>query len=350
MRFLPFLFLVALICGPVDCPVFGQLTLEQGNIEAISGDCPYYCSPGVRNRSQSRGVVIRRETQFGFDWDTQNSVAGGVQRVSRLEQFTFKFKVPLVNKESFKALLGYEWDTEKYFFNTPFKSNSEAPTLFQLLHDRRLKANKLSAYVSKSWDEKFYTTARIRMSLNGDYQGLISFDNIYRTYSAAAAFGKKVSDDEEWAVGLTFSSNKARTIAIPFFMYNKTFNDRWGIQTALPGQAFIRHNRGRDLKNAFLLGAQFDSRYYAINTGNSREQIPGLDQFFLRNNGVRFQLQYEHSLVPWVWAFVQGGYYLPVATRFNRADDIALDLDTNPGGRPFFRFGVFLAPPRELIR
>jgi hypothetical protein len=133
-------------------------------------------------------------------------------------------------------------------------------------------------------------------------------------------------------------------------MYNKTFNDRWGIQTALPGQAFIRHNRGRDLKNAFLLGAQFDSRYYAINTGNSREQIPGLDQFFLRNNGVRFQLQYEHSLVPWVWAFVQGGYYLPVATRFNRADNIALDLDTNPGGRPFFRFGVFLAPPRELIR
>ncbi|MEO0733791.1 MAG: hypothetical protein AAFZ52_13225, partial [Bacteroidota bacterium] len=252
-------------------------------------------------------------------------------------------------KEGLKFLLGYEWDTEKYFFNDPAKGFEDQLTLFQLLDERRLKANKLSAYFTKSFNEKFYATGRVRMSLNGDYEGLIKFDNIYRTYSAAAAFGKKISEDEEWAVGLTFSSNKARTIAIPFFVWNKTFNDRWGVQTALPGQAFLRYNVGTMRKNAFLLGAIFDSRYYAINT-DTRPAFKELGQFFLRNNGIRIQLQYEQNLVPWVWAFAQGGYYAPINARFNPENDVDLDLFTEPNGRPFFRLGVFLAPPKELIR
>ncbi len=324
-----------------------QVTLEQGNIESLTDDCLTYCHPGVRKRSQSRGVVIRYENQLGFDWDGNGNIAGGRQRVNRLEQFTFKFKVPLLNKPQLKALLGYEWDTEKYFFDHTFKT--EERTLFHLLDERRLKANKLSAYVTRSWNDKFYSSARLRMSLNGDYQGLINFGDIYRTYSGAAAFGKKVSADEEWAVGLTISSNKARTIALPFFVWNKTFNDRWGVQTALPGQAFLRHNVGTELNNSFLFGATFDSRYYAINT-DQRPQYLELGPYFLRNNGIRLQLQYEHNITPWVWAFAQAGYYAPVTTRFNRASNIDLELETQAGSRPFFRFGLFLAPPKELIR
>lgn len=341
--------LSALLClSPFFAPaLLAQITLEQGNIEAFSDDCPLYCRPGVRNRSQSRGVVVRYENQLGFDWNGNGSLAGGRQRVERVEQFTFKFKVPLVNQPQFKALLGYEWDTEKYFFENPF--TTEEKTLFQLLDDRRLKASKLSAYVTRSWNERFYTSARLRMSLSGDYDGLISFDDIYRTYSGALALGKKVSTDEEWAVGITFSSNKARAIALPFFVWNKTFNDRWGLQTALPGQAFVRRNVGADRKNAFLFGATFDSRYYAINT-DQRPQYQELGPYFLRNNGVRIQLQYEHNITTWVWAFAQAGYYAPVTTRFNRASAIDVDLETTAGGRPFFRLGVFLAPPKELIR
>lgn len=326
-----------------------QIGLDQGAVERVTDECTLYCRPGVRNRSQSRGVVVRYETQLGFNWDGAGSVPGGNQRVTHLEQFTFKFKIPLVNREDLKVLLGYEWDTEKYFFDDPYSGVPEEQTIFQLLDERRLKANKLSAYVTKSFDERFYGSARLRLSLNGDYNGLINFAEPYRVYGAAVAFGKKVSDSEEWAVGATISSNKARTIALPFFVYNRTYNDRWGIQTALPGQAFARYNTGPEKHNAFLFGATFDSRYYAINTDKRRE-FERLEQFYLRNNGVRIQLQYEHNIIPWIWAFGQGGYYVPVNTRFNPAEDIQIDLDTEVGGRPFFRLGIFLAPPKEFIR
>ncbi|MEL6140446.1 MAG: hypothetical protein AAFU67_02380, partial [Bacteroidota bacterium] len=201
-------------------------SLEAENISNIlmgAPDCDkVYCHPGVRLRSQSRGLVIRYERQGSFNWSMANDrLEGAGQRVNTLEQFTFKFKIPVFNKPGFKALLGFEWDTEKYFFDDVEKiSAGVTPTMWQLLDERRLKATKLSAYVTKSWDEKYYTSARIRISLSGDYDGLVSFREDYRTYSGVAGFGKKVNQDEEWGVGVTFSTNKARTVAIPFFVYN----------------------------------------------------------------------------------------------------------------------------------
>ncbi|PPK85307.1 hypothetical protein CLV84_2201 [Neolewinella xylanilytica] len=339
-----FLFLFLVIVAPASA----QIELEQGNIEALTDDMPVWSRPGTRYRSQSRGLSVRYETQPEFYWNGGDAIGGGEQHVTHLEQFTFKFKIPLLNKPRVKALLGYEWDTEKYFFANPYEGYENEQTLFQLLDERRLKANKLSAYFTYSFDDRFYLSSRVRMSLNGDYQGLIDFGSLYRTYSAAVIYGKKVSMDEEWAVGVTYSNNKARQIALPFFVYNRTWNDRWGIQTALPGQAYLRRNVGERLLNNFLLGATFDSKYYALNTdGRGFEE---LQQYFLRNNGVRAMLQYEHNFAPWVWAFVQGGVFIPWQTRFNPADDIDLDLETSVGSRPFVRAGIFLAPPKDLIK
>lgn len=338
--------LLLLLC---TAPATAQITIEQGNLETFSDDQPVFSRPGVRYRSQSRGVSIRYETQPEFEWDGGSSIGGGKQQVTHLEQFTFKFKVPLMNKPRTKFLLGYEWDTEKYFFSDPLKGYENEQTLFQLLDERRLKSSKLSAYFTHSLNDRFYLSGRVRMSLNGDYQQLIDFDNIYRTYSAGAVYGKKVDKDTEWGIGLTFSSNKARKIALPFFIYNHTFNERWGIQTALPGLAYLRRNVGSSMVNTLLLGATFDSKYYALNTEKGRG-FDDLGQFFLRNNGIRAMLQYEHNFTKWTWAFAQAGYYIPVQTRFNPAGDIDLDLQTTVGGRPFFRVGVFLAPPKEFIR
>ena len=332
-------------------PASAQIELEQGNIEVLTDDHPVWSRPGVRYRSQSRGVAIRYETQPQFRWNADGAVEGGEQTVTHLEQFTFKFKVPLLNKPRTKLLLGYEWDTEKYWFRDPYDGFEDRQTLFQLLDERRLKANKLSAYFTHSWDERFYSSGRFRVSYNGDYRGLIDFGSLYRTYSAALVYGKKVSDDEEWAVGITYSNNKARQIALPFLVYNRTFNERWGLQTALPGQAYLRRNVGRRMVNTFLFGATFDSKYYALNTEPQEgKSFSDLGQFFLRNNGIRAMLQYEHNISSWTWAFAQAGYYIPVQTRFNPADDIDLDLNTKVETRPFFRVGVFLAPPKELIK
>lgn len=332
-------------------------SLEADNLANISAgvldDCETrFCRPGVRNRSQSRGVVIRYERQGAFNWRMNNpELEGGNTRVAGLEQFTFKFKIPLINQPGTKLLLGYEWDTEKYYFaDLPPISPGRPPTLWQLLDERRLKAAKLSAYFTKSFDDRYYLSARVRLSLQGDYDGFVDFDPEYRTYSGAVAFGKKVNADTEWGVGLTYSTNAARTVVLPFLFYNRTWNDRWGLESALPAQVFLRYNVDPARGHAFRTGVQADSKFYVINSLGDRGRFENLNEFYLRRLGLKALTQYEHKLGGWFWAFAQGGVYIPINARFNEIDAVDVDLMTSVEARPFFRVGLFLAPPKELIR
>ncbi|PHI18412.1 hypothetical protein CEQ90_18085 [Lewinellaceae bacterium SD302] len=360
MRHNFFFLLFALLLCSHNNHVYAQIdppSLEADNIANISFgediDCETkYCRPGVRNRSQSRGVVIRYERQAGFDWSMANDrLEGAPVRVNGLEQFTFKFKVPILNKPGLKFLLGYEWDTEKYYFdNIDPIADGARPTMWQLLDERRLKATKISAYLTKSFNETFYISGRLRLSLQGDYDGLMDFAEEYRTYSGGVAFGKKVSQDEEWGVGLTYSQNPARTVILPFFIYNKTWNDYWGLESALPGQIFLRYNIDPVKQNAFKFGAAADSRFYVINSLGDKSRYTNFEEYYLRRLAVRGLAQYEHKLSKWFWAFVQGGVVVPINTRFNSIEDVDLDLNTEVGARPFLRIGLFLAPPKELVR
>jgi hypothetical protein len=205
--------------------------------------------------------------------------------------------------------------------------------------------------MTKSWNDRLYSSMRLRLSLNGDYKGWMDFDSPYRTYSAIFGLGKKVTDYEEWAVGITLSSNQVRTIPVPFFAYNRTWNEKWGIETALPGRAFLRRNCGRD--NAIMIGAEYHSKFYALNWTDD----PGgptlnseFEPTFLRYNGFRTVVHYEHRLSKWFWIYTQAGAYLPWQTRFNDIADVDREITLDVGMRPLFRLGLFLAPPAEMLR
>jgi hypothetical protein len=342
--------LLLLICSGLFTPLRGQQVLLLPGEDNLFGGDPTcnFCTPGVHNRSQSKGVELRQEIQAGFRLASERDAADAPERrVAFLEQTTFKFKIPLINSLKIKMLLGYEWDTEKFRFEPEGLVGGHP--VWRHLDERRLKTNKLSFYLTRSWNDRYYTSVRLRLSLNGDYQGLMDFDSPYRTYSAIFALGKKVTDYMEWAAGFTVSSNQVRTIPVPFFAFNRTWNERWGIETVLPGQAFVRRNIGRN--NAIMLGAEFHSKFYTLNwTDDGPRPNPGFEPTFLRYNGFRTVLHYEHRLSKWFWAYAQGGLYLPWQTRFNPIADVEAEIDLDAGTRPLLRVGLFLAPPRELIR
>ncbi len=306
-----------------------------------------FARSGVNNASASKGIDVRYEAHAGFDWTTDTRDLGrDPRRVDYQEHFTFKFKVPVINSPSLKFLLGYEWDTEKYHFAREYSENAASSNIWAHLDEQRLKTNKFSAYLTKSFNERFYTSIRLRMSLNGDYEGLVNFNDPYRSYGVIAGIGVKPSENKEWGVGVTFSQNDARRVLLPFLIYNITWSERWGLETVLPGAAFLRHNFTQD--NKVLVGAEFYSKFYALNWTDT----PGGDRFayFFRNNGVRFQADYEHKLTKWIWAYAQGGYFLPVTATFSPVDDSDMDLDTSQGGRPFLRVGLFLSPPEDYVK
>lgn len=334
--------LLLLLYLPCDLTAQVRIAPDEDNISDL--DNFTYVRPGVRNRSLSKGVELRHEVHGSFNWTALDGRLGNErQEVDHVERTTFKFKIPLANQPDFKMLLGYEWNTEKYHFD--FDPGEPARNLWSRLDETRLKINKFSAYFTKAWNEKAYTTLRLRLSTNGDHDGLVSFADPYRTYSAAAGYGVKPREDKEWGIGLTVSHNRVRTVVIPFLIYNITWNERWGFESALPASAYLRYNFGPD--HALLVGGNYDSKMYAINWEEDRSSQ---NAYWVRNGGFKVQAHYERHLFSWIYWYAEAGYYLPVNSRFNPISDPDLTLEAEVTGRPIARIGLFLTPPKDMIR
>lgn len=298
-----------------------------------------FCKPGVINKSSGKGVSFGYTQLSGYDLDFNSSNIAKVGSISKLKA---KLKIPLINVEGMKLLLGYEYNSEKYKFDN---IGDTYRNIFTSIDDTPLKINKFTVYLTKSFNEKYYAIFRLRTAYSGTYDKLVSFKERYATYSAIGAFGIKKREDLELGFGLSYSNSFRRTTLLPFLVYNQTFNDKWGIESLLPAQIYGRYNINPT--SLLLFGFNFQSRNYSMDVD---EQIGDPAQIYHFNHtGINASVAYERNLVPWVWFSIKGGYQYTFNAEFN---DISSDflLDANAGGAFFIRLSIFLSPPDKYIK
>ena len=198
-------------------------------------------------------------------------------------------------------------------------------------------------------NHKYYFAVKGVASFNGDYDGMINFDQRYTKFDVATIFGFKKRSNVEWGVGLLIRRSFLNNFPlVPFGIYNHTFNKRWGLETTLPTSVMIRYNFNE--KNLLLFGPKFDSRVYSIDVKNS---VTGnLDPYTMRRSHLSFGVRYDNNIKDWLWMEISGGYVRNFTTRFDDIDNKANPeiVKVNPSNGPFFRFGLFLSPPRGKYR
>ena len=307
-----------------------------------------YCTPGILNKSRSRGVdiafnlyqggAIRRE-------EKDLSVPAGELRA--LESIILKVKIPVINRPGLKILAGFHYTPEEYLFSaipvagTFSVSSINSSDVFQDIDDRKLKHSGLGLYVFKPLDDRHYLAFRGKAAFNGDYRGLMRMDGRYGSYSATVAYGIKKSEDLEWGFGLGLNHNFRRTLVLPFFIYNRNFNDKWGLETVFPGYVNGRYNISR--KTILLFGYEFNSRSYSIDVEN---RFSGMEtEYHLSHSELLLGGSIERQIVPWVWFNVKAGYQINRPTRFDSVSADGLSFRATPGNAPYVRIGFFISPP-----
>ncbi len=340
---LVFLFLLGICFAPA---VSAQISIPApdeesfGILEQIN-----FSNPGVLHKSRGKGVELRYEIHGPYEFRPKTATAGeaGRTEVASYEEFVGKFKIPILNKPNVKLLLGYEYVQNEINFS---QIGDVATRMLTEIDGRSLRTNKFSVYLTKSWDERYYSLIRARISTTGDYTEWVNFDKKYHVYTAAAVFGKKVNPDTEWGVGITYTQNDLRTLVLPFGVYNHNFNDKWGLETVIPVQAFLRRNFSEH--NILMVGGRYDSRLHYLAFDNVRDA--DLTPYYLRQGNIRAEALWEHQLVKWVWAYANAGVAFPIQSRFESPDPNIPDIEMQTGMRPFFRIGIFLSPPDDMIK
>lgn len=295
------------------------------------------CTPGVINKSPGKGLLIEYKLTSGGNF-TPDEVATGISpsKVSNLSRLRLRLKIPVIVKPKTKFLIGVDHFQEQYRLN--FIQPAFAQQL-NLIDGTILKSSRLTAYLLQSISETNYLGIQARVAFNGNYDGVLDTDAYYRQIRLSAIWGIKKRDDLEWGIGVMYSDNFTRKIALPFFLYNRTYNERWGLEAAFPVSILMRYNFNP--RSLLLFGPEFSSAAYAL---RGETPLPGEDYYF-KHTELNFGAKFEREIRPWIWANIHAGLQINFDSEYQKATNSSELFEPDLITGVFLKFGVFLSPP-----
>lgn len=304
------------------------------------------CKPGVENKAPSKGL------QLEYGWNTTNLLGTAVlptlstiSDIKDVDRIKAKLKIPILNKTGLKFLLGLEHFREGYQL-TSWNINSRSA--IESYEKRTLKSSRLSAYLIKSLDQKNYLAFQFAARYNGDYNGLINFNNNYAAYRFGGVWGLKINNRKEFGFGIAASIRPDRWSVFPFLNYNQTFNDKWGIEATLPVKIALRRNFND--KNLALLGVNFASRDFALHAFGA-DLTSDENLYVLDRQELNFFVDIQSNAGGWIWVRLKTGYQLNTQMEFfHHTDRNTNFFPTNAIGGAFINFGIFIAPPKSYFK
>lgn len=298
-----------------------------------------FCKPGVHNKSPGKGLLLDYRITPNFDFNNNEVPASKVENNIR---FNSKLKIPIIIKPGFKMLIGFQYMIEQ--FNFKEKDVINYP-LFRSMDGVNLKTSRASLYISKPINEKLYTSFRLGVSYSGDYSSFTTGQDRYATYRAVGVLGIKKRENFEYGFGIMFSKNfrNSTKYPIPFAFVNHTYNDKWGIEFAIPISLKVRRNFSDG--SLLLFGPQFSSRSYSIDVPGMEEEAP-VDIFHFRRASIETSLTFQQRIKGWIWMEANVGYNANLKAKVkNTTTDIETKLTQSNG--VYGSIGIFLSPPKK---
>ncbi|MVN75950.1 hypothetical protein GO988_06405 [Hymenobacter sp. HMF4947] len=324
----------------------------QGAAEAR--DKQQFANPSVLGMGPSKGIIVRYERTPTFGVNATGEVAGVPNystEATKNARLTIKGYIPAWNRPHLKVIIGLNYDREEFKFRNP-PSNYE---LLDNLENKGLKSTGAQLAIIRPVDAVHWYLARIKGELAGDYTSRNDLRTTdYLRFSAEAFYGWKRSPRFSWGIGFQYGYTFGRLSFYPAVIYNRTFNDRWGVEALAPARITARYNASE--KSLFYAGYSVDGLNYLVNLRtplvrqNQPDKLP-LNTLELREIEVKFRLRWERELLPFLWLGAEAGYrYNYAFDAFDRTNaDRERIIRTKLGGAPYASLELFAVPPRKLL-
>lgn len=182
-----------------------------------------------------------------------------------------------------------------------------------------LRTGGISATAFKPLDDKRFMI----FSAMGDFSGNYCFDDLKSSFpkptlTFAALYGWKKNENTMLAFGATQTWRGGERLYVPLLLFNKTFNDKWGLELLLPARAHVRYNFSP--QSLLLGGFEIEGNSFRIyrQTGFVSN---GVDAQFLelRRSELKFRLIYEQKITGFIWLSVQAGWRFNYKFQFSES-------------------------------
>ena len=337
----------------INFPVFSQVTdstkVEEEDYSQYGSndESVKYCTQKVRFLSPTKLISLGYEWQAPFDMKFTYKGDAGDQSFKEQNVRFFggargQFNAPVISNNRFILNVGANYYESALSFEKSEAKINPHPyneALGSAL-TKGLRTVGLNVTAFKPLDEKHF----LILSALGDFSGNFGWNTLDKqlpkpTYTFAALYGWKKSENMMWAIGATQTWRGGEKLYIPLFLMNKTFNDKWGLEILLPARAHLRYNFSP--QSILLGGFEIEGNSYQISKNEFafvNTKGGAIDQLELRRSELKFRLMYEQKITGFIWLSVQAGWRMNYKFNFSegRTSDRGIFVYESKLGNPLY--------------
>lgn len=315
-----FLGLFLVLCAPLAYAQIPDSTQADDNEDysqyGSSEESVRYCTQKVRMLSPTKLISLGYEGQLPFRMDLESvdqpSFGSEKKTVKYFGGLRWQANAPVISTNKLILNLGANY----YESNMRFENQNQGEDIIHPALPLRsaltdgIRTMGIVATAFKPLDEKHF----IILSVQGDANGNFGWNNFSKafpspTLTIAGLYGWKRNENTMLALGATQTWRGGERLYVPLLLYNKTFNDKWGLEILMPARAHVRRNFST--KSLLLAGYEIEGNSYRIFRNENQMELGNnrrADFLELRRSELKFRLAYEQQIVGFIWLSAQVGY------------------------------------------
>jgi hypothetical protein len=320
--------IITILCLLTASFVFAQTDTTDNFDYSNFGDADgvkRYCSQKVLNQTPQRILSLGYEHYGGFSMPgvSFNTKQFPTQiEIAQVNALRAQVNVPVISTNKLIWQMGVNYWSSK--FNV---SNPTVNDFATALDKTALLTAGINTTVFKPLNEKNFLIFQASTDLNGLFENANAIQNKAITLSGTIIYGWKTSEKNMIGTGLARTYRAGQLMHLPVLFWNKTFNDKWGMELLLPARGFE------------LEGNQFFMQLPNTTTKNT----------YIQRGEVKPRIMWDKKLTGFLWINAQAGlrynYRFDVVNRYDAKEDSQRFFTSNLGNPLFFNISLNFVSP-----
>ncbi|MFM8591638.1 MAG: DUF6268 family outer membrane beta-barrel protein [Sphingomonadales bacterium] len=258
-----------------------------------------YCNQKVLNQTPQRIISIGMERLGAFEVPSLplSAMLPAMQNFSATGMFALKAQVniPVISTNKIIWQLG-----ANYWGSRIALENPGTHPLANKLSSHTLTSTGLTTTIFKPLNEKNFLIVQASADLNGIFHEPKEINSKAVTVSGSALYGWKLSEKNMIGVGLARTYRAGQIMHLPVVLWNKTFNDKWGMELLLPARGHLRYNFSTS--SIVQLGFELEGNQFWT-------KLPGSTNgtLFIQRGELKPRIMWDKKLSGFIWFNAQVG-------------------------------------------
>jgi len=300
-----------------------------------------YCTQKVLNQTPQKIISIGFERNGSFLMP--GVPLGGMlqafkdENVQQVSAFKAQVNIPVISNN--KII----WQMGANYWGSNFNFEKTASSQFATyLNNHTMTSAGLNTTIFKPLNEKNFLIIQASADVNGLFHNFSAIKKNALTLSGTVIYGWKKSEKNMIGTGIARTFRAGQLIHVPILFWNKTFNDKWGMELLLPARGFMRYNFSTF--NMLQAGFELEGNQFWMPLSNTKN-----GEVFIQRGEFKPKVMWDKKLSGFVWFHAEAGmrynWRFEVMNVNNGKKEAQRYFESRLGNPLFFNIGFNFVSP-----